>query len=291
MLQELLSKVNELKLDEGFNETLIPGFKIIYTIHPHEKVQAVYKPSICVVLQGSKKVIVGESIYTYSPGEYIVASVEVPVTGQIMKASKEEPYICLMLELEPSMIFDVLKDTPNFKNQNGATKSGTYVSTVEPGMFEAMVRLVKTMDTPADTAFLSANILREILYRILNGDNGDALRQIGIAGSQTQKVANAITILKKKYNVEVSIEELAQEVGMSSSTFHKYFKDITNMSPLQYQKLIRLQEARRLLMIENGDAASVGFEVGYESPSQFSREYSRLFGKPPKQDMKSLKAI
>ena len=288
-LKELLNKVKELKLDEGFNDTLIPGFKVIFTTQTFESVQSIYKPSLCVILQGAKKVIVGDKIYSYSPGEYIVASVEVPVTGQITKASPKEPYMCLMIELEPSMIFDVLKDTPSFKTQQSADKSGTYVSKVEDGIYDAFIRLIKCLDTPADANFLSANILREVIYRLVIGSNGEVVRQMGVAGSQNQRVTNAITILKKKFNITVNIEELAHEVGMSPSTFHKHFKDITNMSPLQYQKLIRLQEARRLLMIETGDAATVAFEVGYESPSQFNREYSRLFGKPPKQDMKSLK--
>ena len=287
-LNEILGLLNELKLDEGFNDTLIPDFKIIKTSKLQDPVQAVYKPCLCLVIQGEKDVIIGDKIYTYAPGEYIFCSVEVPVTGHVTKASASKPYLCLMIDVEPAMVFDVLKDNPDLASKASRETSGTYVSKAETKLYEAFARLVKSLDTPSEVKFLSTMIFREIVFRILNDANGSVVRQMGVAGSQTQRITNAVGIIKKKYNSNLNIEKLAQEVGMSPSSFHKYFKDITNMSPLQYQKLVRLQEARRLLLSDAGDAASVGFAVGYESPSQFSREYSRLFGKPPKQDLKRL---
>lgn len=289
-MNNLIKMVTDLKVDEGINETLIPEFKIIRTNKVFDPVQAVYKPSLCLILQGSKDVIVGDKIYPYRPGEYIFCSVEVPVTGRITKASAKEPYFCLMIEVEPSMVYEVLKYNPQLKSNSPSEKSGTFVNKATPSLYDAFTRLLATLKDPADSKFLSPMIMKEIIFRILNDDNGEVVRQMGIAGSQTQRITSAIGIIKKKYSTTLNIEELAGLVGMSPSSFHKYFKDITNMSPLQYQKLIRLQEARRLLLSDSIDAASVGFKVGYESPSQFSREYSRLFGKPPKQDMKALKA-
>lgn len=289
-LQELLKSIKTRKLENGFNDTLIPEFKIIKTSVKHDQVSSVYKPSLCIVLQGSKDVIVGDKIYSYSPGEYIFTTVEVPVTGRITKASLKDPYLCLMLEIEPAMIFEVLKNNPSLKSLESTEKSGTFVSKVDSRLYDSFLRLVECMKTPNELSFMTSILFKEIIFRILNDPNGDVVRQLGIAGSQTQKIANAISIIKKKFNSPLNIEKLAKEVGMSPSSFHKYFKDITNMSPLQYQKLIRLQEARRLLLSGFGDAATIGFEIGYESPSQFSREYSRFFGKPPKQDLKQLQS-
>ena len=290
-LSNLLSLLNELKLDDGINDTLIPDFKIIKTSKLQAPTPGVYKPCLCLILQGEKDVMVGEKIYTYSPGQYICCSIEVPVTGKITKASAAKPYLCLMIDIDSSTVFDVIKDNPNLGANPSKDGSGTFVNEADPRLYEAFARLVKSLDTPSEMKFLTPMIFREIIFRLLNDKNAAIVRQMGIVGSNNQRITNAVGIIKKNYNLAVNVEDLAQEVGMSPSSFHKHFKDITNMSPLQYQKLIRLQEARRLLLSDGGDAASVGFEVGYESPSQFSREYARLFGKPPKQDVKSLKTV
>lgn len=288
-LAQVLSLLNDMKLDEGINDTFIADFKIIKSSKLQEPVQAVYRPSLCLIIQGSKDVIVGDKIYTYSPGEYIFCSVEVPVTGHVTKATAAKPYLCLMIEVEPAMVFDVLKDNPALASKAIKDTSGTFVSKAETKLYEAFARLISSIGSPHEARYLSTMIFKEIIFRILHDHNGAVVRQMGVAGSQTQRITNAVVIIKKNYNSTLNIEKLAKEVGMSSSSFHKHFKDITNMSPLQYQKLVRLQEARRLLFSSAGDAASIGFAVGYESPSQFRREYSRLFGKPPMQDLKTFK--
>lgn len=287
-IQHLLSLIKKINFDDGINDTLISEFKVIKSSVTYDKIPSVHRPSLCVILQGAKDVIVGDKILSYKPGEYIFCSVEVPVTGRVTKASSKEPYLCLMVEVDPSLVYDVLKDSPSFSPSK--EKSGAFVSKASAQLIEALSRLVSCMDRPSEAKFLSGMIIREILFRLLNDENGDVVRQMGVAGSQTQKISEAIGIIKKKFNQGLNIEQLARTIGMSPSSFHKYFKDITNMSPLQYQKLVRLQEARRLLISDAGDAATVGYEVGYESPSQFSREYSRFFGLPPKSDIKQFKS-
>jgi len=289
-LKELLEQVKSIKWNEGFNETLIPGLKVIKTTKTNDKTPSIQRPSICLVLQGVKKVIVGDQVLSYAPGEFIVASIEVPVTGLVTDASAQKPYLCLMLEVDPSIVFDVLQELPTSKVSNFKERSGVYVGSANSEIYDAFFRLVKAMDVTLELKFMVPMIVREIIFRLLEGDKGIILRQMGMAGSHMQKITMAIELIKQEYNRHLSIEQLAHEVGMSPSSFHKNFKDITRISPLQYQKLLRLQEARRLLLANRGDAASVSFEVGYESPSQFSREYSKLFGKPPKRDMERLKA-
>lgn len=289
-LKELLEQVKSIKWNEGFNDTLIPGLKLIKTTKANDKTPSIQKPSICLVLQGAKKVIVGDQVLSYAPGEFIVASIEVPVTGLVTDASAQRPYLCLMLEVDPSIVFEVLQELPTTKVANIKEKSGVYVGSANSEIYDAFLRLVKSMDVTLELKFMVPLIVREIIFRLLEGDKGAILRQMGMAGSHMQKITMAIEMIKQEYNRHLSIEHLAHEVGMSPSSFHKNFKEITRISPLQYQKLLRLQEARRLLLANRGDAASVSFEVGYESPSQFSREYSKLFGKPPKRDMERLKA-
>lgn len=288
-LKELLDQVKCIKWNEGFNETLVPGLKLIKTTKANDKTPSIQKPSICLVLQGAKKVIVGDQVLAYAPGEFIVASIEVPVTGLVTDASVQKPYLCLMLEVDPTIVFEVLQDLPITKVSPSIDKSGVYVANANSDLYDAFHRLVKSMDAPSELKFMVPMIVREIIFRLLEADNGAILRQMGMVGSHMQKITKAIEMIKKEYNQHLSIENLAHEVGMSPSSFHKNFKEITRISPLQYQKLLRLQEARRLLLANRGDAASISFEVGYESPSQFSREYSKLFGKPPKRDMESLK--
>lgn len=290
-IHDLREKLRGIKLIDGFNDTLISGFKIIRASKPFDQAQSVAKPALCVVIQGSKDVIVGDKIFSYTPGEYIFSSVEVPVTGRIIRASGENPYLCFMIEIEPTLVYEVLKMNPQINTTPKIEKSGTFVNKTDPRIYEALLRMVELLDRPSDINFLSPMIIKEIIFRLLNDPFGEIVGQMGIAGSQTQKITKAVGFIKTHFNKSLSVKDLAQEVGMSPSSFHKYFKEITNMSPLQYQKLIRLHEARSLLLADASDVASIGFEVGYESPSQFSREYSRLFGKSPKKDMKNSRLL
>lgn len=286
-MKELLKIASEFSAGEGVRDTIVPSLKIIKTSIPNEKIHSVYKPSLCVILQGEKDVSLAEETFTYAPGEFIVATVELPVTGEVKKASVAKPYFCLMLEIDPVMVFDILKEKTQSKII--PTKRGIFIGVVEKPMEDAFIRLLRCLENPEDVPVLSPMIIREIIYRLLNSKYGEAVKQLGIVGSQTQRISKAIDSIKTGYATSLKMENLAKEAGMSPASFHKYFKEITSMSPLQYQKQLRLQEARRLLMVGDLDAGSVSYEVGYESPSQFSREYSRMFGLPPKSDVKQLK--
>lgn len=288
ILRELLTLAQQHAKIEGIGDTAIPDLKVIKSSVVTDKIPNVYKPSLCIILQGSKDVILGEDIYSYSPGEFIVTTVDLPVSGSIKGASKKNPYYCLMLEFDSSMIFDVLKDfsTPSARSN---AKRGIFVGEVGDELMEAFVRLMKCLNRPADIKVLSPMIIREIIYRLLTSKYGEAVQQLGVVGSQVQRIAKIIDSIKTDFAKTLRMESLAQDSGMSLASFHKYFKEVTSMSPLQYQKQIRLQEARRILMDGDQDAATVSFEVGYESPSQFSREYARMFGLPPKADMKKFK--
>jgi AraC-like DNA-binding protein len=288
-MKELLQIASEFSTGEGIRDTIIPNLKIIKTSVANEKIHVVYKPSLCVILQGEKDVSLADETLTYAPGEYIVVTVDLPVTGEVTEASPKKPYYCLMLELDPVMVFDILKE--QVQSKIIPTKRGIFVGKIEESMTDAFIRLLKCLKNPKDVPVLSPMIIREIVYRLLDSKHGEAVKQLGIVGSQTQRIAKVIDSIKNGYAHSLKMENLAKEAGMSLASFHKYFKEITAMSPLQFQKQLRLQEARRLLMTGDLDAGSVSYEVGYESPSQFSREYTRMFGLPPKSDMKQFKKV
>ncbi len=285
-----IDEIKELTLSlskkNGIQDTEIPSLKLIQATSL-ERTHQVYKPSLCVIVQGTKDVILGETIYSYSPGECIVVSVDLPVTGQVTEASARKPYLCLMLELDPAVVFDVVNSVHSFPKPL-SRKKAIYVEKVGSDLFDAILRLLRCMKNPSSISVLSPMIIREIIFHMLSTKYGDIIKELGAVGSQTQRI-RAIDILKTKYNQTISIESLAKEVGMSPAAFHTHFKDVTTLSPLQYQKQIRLQEARRLLLASRADAATLSFEIGYDSPSQFSREYSRMFGLPPKADVKRLR--
>lgn len=285
-MKELLQIVLDQSPKEGMHKTNIPNLTLIKTSKPGEKTHTVYTPSLCVIIQGEKDVSLAETTLTYSPGEYIVVTVDLPIVGEVTIASEKKPYLCLMLEIDTVIVFDVLKEQSRAKAP--PTKRGIFVGQMEDSMVDALLRLMKCMKNPKDIPVLAPMITREIIYRLLNSKHGETVKQLGIVGSQTQRIAKVIDSLKTGYAKSLNMEDLAREAGMSPASFHKYFKAITLMSPLQYQKQIRLQEARRLLMMGEQDAATISFQVGYESPSQFSREYARMFGLPPKSDMKRL---
>jgi AraC-like DNA-binding protein len=287
-MKELVQFASEFSRGEGIQDTAIPNLKIIKTSLPNERIHSVYKPCLCVIVQGSKDVILSGKTYSYSVNEYLVATVDLPMTGEVTEASPKKPYYCLMLELDPSMIFDVMKDQALPKTN--PTKRGLFIGKLDPSMEDAFLRLLRCLKTPSDVPILSPMIIREIVYRLVTGKHGEAIKQLGILGSQTLRISKVIERIKREFTLTLRVEDLAKEAGMSPASFHKYFKNITTMSPLQYQKNLRLHEARRLLLSGNKDAGTVSFEVGYESPSQFSREYSRMFGLPPMSDVKKILA-
>jgi AraC-like DNA-binding protein len=249
----------------------------------------VYKPSLCIVVQGMKEVLLSQERFQYGPADYLLASVKLPITGQVTEASSEVPYLALKLEFTPSEILEVLREFQMGVDKKENAKRGMYVSKIEPSLLDAVTRLARLLDTPKDIKVLAPLITKEIIYRVLQGEHGGMLKQIAIEGSSTHQISDVIEHIMNNYEKSFKIEELAEIANMSVSSLHRHFKEISAMSPIQFQKQLRLQEARSLLLSESADAADVAFRVGYESPSQFSREYSRMFGLPPKEDIKSLR--
>lgn len=249
----------------------------------------VYKPSFCIIVQGMKEVFLAQERFQYGPANYLVASVNLPITAQVTEASSEVPYLALKLEFTPSEILEVLREFQMGVEKKENAKRGMYVSKIEPSLLDAVTRLARLLESPKDIKVLAPLIVKEIIYRVLQGDYGGMLKQIAIEGSSANQISDVIKHIMNNYEKAFKIEELAEIANMSVSSLHRHFKEITAMSPIQFQKQLRLQEARSLLLSESADAADVAFRVGYESPSQFSREYSRMFGLPPKEDIKILR--
>lgn len=289
-LSELIQIIDRNTSHEGVNETSINSLFFIRESNITDPKYRVYKPSLCIVVSGVKELLLGNERLKYGPGNYLVASVDLPVTGQVIEATPSAPYLALKLEFNPSQILEILTDTEIPTNSKENAKRAIFVNELEGSILDAVIRLARLMDSPEDIPILAPIFTKEILYRVLRGQNGSILQQIAIEGSTTNRISDVIEQIKANFYKSLRIEELAEIANMSVSSLHRHFKDVTAMSPLQFQKHLRLQEARLLLLSESTDAAEVAFRVGYESPSQFSREYSRLFGFPPKEDLKRMRS-
>jgi AraC-like DNA-binding protein len=250
-----------------------------------------YEPSICVIASGAKRVLLGDETYVYDPHHFLLTSVDLPTFVQVIKASPEKPYLGLVLKIDHREISQLMVDSNLPPPRPQQSSRGIATGEVTLPLLAAIQRLIDLLAEPKDIPILAPIIQREIFYRLLVGDQGVRLRQMASAGSQSQQIARAIDWLKGNFTQPLRIDDLAAQVNMSTSTFHHHFREVTSMSPLQYQKWLRLNEARRLLLAENQDATTAAFQVGYESPSQFSREYSRLFGAPPLRDITSLRLM
>jgi AraC-like DNA-binding protein len=286
---ELTQLIESHTGNDGIHPTTIPSLSFTRFSDLIGPSYGVYKPSLCIIVQGRKEVLLAQESYVYSPADYLVASVNLPITGQVTEASPEVPYLALKLEFTPSEILEVLREFEMGVAKKENAKRGMYVSKIEASLLDAVTRLVRLLDTPKDIKVIAPLIVKEIIYRVLQGEHGGMLKQIAIEGSSTHQISDAIEHIMNNYDKSLKIEELAEISNMSVSSLHRHFKEVTAMSPIQFQKQLRLQEARSLLLSESADAADVAFRVGYESPSQFSREYSRMFGLPPKEDIKRLR--
>lgn len=282
---ELAKLIERLSKQDGVHPTTIPSLFLIRESIITEPISRVNEPSFCIILQGEKEILLGEERFLYGPGHYIVASVDLPVTGQVIKASAESPYLAFKLEFTSSQVLEVLNGKDIKTGQGKNAKRAMYVSKIEPSLLDAVVRLASLLDTPKHIPVLAPLLKKEILYWILQGPHGEALEQMVLEGSNASRIREVIDHIINKYEESFRIEELAEIANMSVSSLHRHFKEVTAMSPIQFQKQLRLQEARRLLLAESTDIAHVAFKVGYESQSQFSREYSRMFGFPPRVDI------
>lgn len=240
---------------------------------------AVVTPLLCVIASGSKRLVLGRQEYRYDANAYLIASADLPVSGQVVVA----PCLALTLAIDPTVVADVLL-TLSSPRAAGATPPALSVSRLDTDLSDALERLVRLLDRPADIPALAGLIEREIVYRLLCGTQGEMLRQLALPTSHLSQIRRAIGILRMRYDEKIRVEELARAAEMSVTSFHRHFRTVTAMSPLQFQKRIRLHEARRMLLSRDVDATRVSLDVGYESASQFSREYRRLFGSPPARD-------
>lgn len=286
---ELAKIINRHAKIDGVHNTAIPSLIFVRDSNGSVPRHGVYKPSFCIVVQGAKEVWLGEDCYKYNPSDYLISSVHLPVIAQVTEASSDVPYLGFILEFTANQILEILRDSEIRVGKKEHTKRGMFVSRMEPSLLDAVIRLAQLLDNPKDIPILVPLFTKEILYRVLQGQHGDRLEQLAIEGSSAHQINEVIEHITNNFDKSFRIEELAQKASMSVSSLHRHFKEITAMSPVQFQKQLRLQEARRLLLTESADAGDVAFRVGYESPSQFSREYSRMFGYPPRQDMQRLK--
>jgi AraC-like DNA-binding protein len=275
---------------EGVSATAIPSLYFIRRSNVPEPSHGVYKPALCIVAQGAKEIWLAQERFKYSPADYLVSSVDLPVTSQVTEASSTVPYLSIRLEFTPGQILEVLRDATIRVRPKENAKRAMFVSHLESSLLDAVIRLARLLDNPEDIPVLAPLFTKEILYRVLQGQHGIALEQIAIEGSNTNRVRDVIGHITDHFDRSFRIEELAELANMSVASLHRHFKEVAAMSPIQFQKQLRLQEARRLLLAESADAADVAFRVGYESPSQFSREYSRMFGLPPIEDVKRVRA-
>lgn len=287
---ELANIIEHYLEEDGVQRTAIPFLFIMRRSNATGLSHGIYKPSFCLVAQGEKEVWLAKDHFLYSPADYLVASVHLPVTTQVTEATPDVPYLGLRLEFSPSQILKVLHDSELRATPKENPKRAMFVSHIESSLLDAVIRLARLLDTPEDIPMLAPLYTEEILYRVLQGQNGDILKGIVMEESSIRQIRDVIEHIMNNFNHSFRIEELAEIANMSISSFHRYFKEVTAMSPIQFQKQMRLQEARRLLLTESADASDVAYRVGYESSSQFSREYSRMFGFPPIQDIKRLKA-
>ncbi|MCJ9671927.1 MULTISPECIES: AraC family transcriptional regulator [unclassified Neorhizobium] len=275
---------------DGVFETAIPRLSVIRMSKPTEPLHAIHQPAVCIIAQGAKQVMLADEIFRYSPGQYLVVSVDMPVTGQVIEANQDKPYLCLRLNLDLKLLSEMLVDMPAVPGLPSIRKKCIGLSHTTPEFLDAALRLAQLLDKPDEIAYLAPLIERELMFRLLRGDQAEMIRQILAPENRLQQVNRAISWIRQNFSAPFSIEQVAVEARMSTSSLHQHFREVTAMSPLQYQKQLRLQEARRLILGKAMDAATAAHQVGYDSPSQFSREYRRLFGAPPIQDITRLRS-
>ncbi|MGE0104325.1 MAG: AraC family transcriptional regulator N-terminal domain-containing protein [Blastocatellales bacterium] len=283
--EELVDRISRAITVDGALD-VFPGFRLARSSRPTEPVRSVYGPAFCFVAQGCKQVLLGDEVFRYDPGNYLIFTVDLPLVFQVREASEDRPYLGFRLDLDPSLVASVIVES-GFEFKKGAARAMD-VSPTDAGLLDAIVRLVRLLDSPEDSGFMAPLIIREIVYRLLRGGQGPRLSHL-LSGGDARRISRAIGYLRENFERPLKIDDLARDLGMSVSGFHHHFKSVTAMSPLQFQKQIRLQEARRLMLGEDLDAASAGFRVGYEDPSYFSRDYKKLFGAPPQRDIARLR--
>lgn len=288
-MRGLADSIDRLTENGELRTTTVPGLSLFRRNETSEPLTGMYEPSVCLIAQGAKKVRLGDDIYVYDSNHYLFSGLHLPVIANVIEASREKPYLGLRLTFDYLNISQIIADGQLPSPQTKKPDRGMAVGQLTVSFVNAFQRLVDLLDEEQDIPILAPVIKREIFYRLLTGEQGMRLRQLAVMGTQNQQIVRAILWLKTNFSQPLRVDELAKKVDMGTSTFHHHFRCMTALSPLQYQKQLRLQEARRLMLTENIDAASASFHVGYESPSQFSREYRRFYGVPPVRDIETLR--
>jgi len=286
--KELARKIALLMGSSEKRVTDIPGLTLYRRTSPTAPCSMTYEPSLTVMAQGRKRVELGRKTFFYDPTRFLLTAIDLPVVSCVMEASEAVPSLAMSLKLEMSMVREVLSREEIHVVEAPSGSTGMATGETTPEFLSACCRLIALLDSPQDIPFLSGLIQREIIYRVLRSAEGARLRAIATLGEQSQRTAKAIAWIRTNYDKPLRVEDLAEIAGMGVSTLHHHFRVLTAMSPLQYQKQLRLQAARGRMLVDGLDAASAAFEVGYESASQFSREYSRFFGQPPMRDVRTL---
>lgn len=294
-MEEQLRELRALasKAQNRLTETGIPRVAMVQGKIPEHELNAVYEPMVNLILQGSKSITVGQHTLHYDPATYFAISIDLPAVGTVRPASTGEPYLAVALTLAPSILAALLQDMPEPAGHERLGEhcvTGFAVAKVTPELMDAWVRMLRLMERPSDIAALAPAYEREILYRVLQGPHGGMLREIASPDSALARVSLAIQWIRRDFALSLRVEDLADKAPMSVSAFHRHFKAVTALSPVQYQKRIRLLQARKLLVTGGRNVSSAALDVGYESPSQFSREYARAFGLSPARDSSRLLA-
>ena len=288
-LRELAGLLLSCSPQEGVNATPLPGVSAIRVSQPGDELtHALHQPAVCLIAQGAKRVMLQGDAYAYDPSRLLVFTVDLPVSAQVTLASRAEPYLCFRLDIEPIQVADIVAQSNLSLPTAQAGRRGLYLTSTTPELLDAVLRLMRMSGKPHEAALLAPLAVREILIRLLQGPEGHRLANVARGESHAGRVARAIAWMKANRSEPLRIDEMAKRVHMSPSSFHQRFRELTAMSPLQYHKQLRLLEARRLMLAEGADAATASHRVGYQSPSQFSREYSRHSGAPPARDIQRL---
>jgi len=285
--EELILRMQRILSKDGSMEVL-PGFFLARLSKPMES-RSIYQPAFCFVVQGGKRVLLNEEMFWYDPGHYLLFTVDLPLVFKVEEASEETPYFGFRLNLDPALVALVIMESGIDVKKSSEVVKAIDVSPIDADLLDAAVRLIRLLDKPKEINVLAPLVMREIIYRLLVGGQGARLAHLITSSGDTQRISRAIGHMREHFDQPLKIEDIARQFGMSVSGFHHHFKSVTAMSPLQFQKQLRLQEARRLMMSDDFDAASAGFRVGYENPAHFSREYKKLFGAPPQRDISRLR--
>jgi AraC-like DNA-binding protein len=286
--EELVARLAQAIHNDELMEPL-EGVRLRRASAPTEIGHGVSDPSFCVIAQGSKEILLGDNRYWYDSAHYLIATTALPIASRIVEASAERPYLSIMVTLDPALISSVMIETGYGTAQRQSAVTAIDVSALDADLLDAVVRLARLLESPRAARFLVPHVKQEIVYRLLSGPQRDRVAQMAALGGASHRIAAALDWLRKDFNQPLRIEEVARELGMSASGFHHHFKALTALSPLQFQKQLRLQEARRLMLGEGLDAASAGYRVGYDDAAYFNREYKKLFGEPPMRDVERLR--